>query len=287
MNIPENKLKMLNAVTNDLKLIKNIKAIVLGGSYCIDMANENSDLDIGIYYSESSPFEIEEVKILAKKYQIDDSLTVTGFYQWGNWVNGGAWINTSEGELDILYKNIQQIAATIEKCKEGIIENDYEQQPPYGFSSVIYLAETFYCVPLYDPEKIIENLKKEVNQYPVKLKEAIIQKSLWSAEFTLWQAEKFAKKNDHYNTTGCISRALKNIIDSLFAINELYTIGDKNSIRLLQSAKKRPDNLNEFIKRIVSINETTSLSFNVTELKSLFEETLKLGTGYYRPYFKL
>jgi hypothetical protein len=138
-------------------------------------------------------------------------VTVTDFYQWGAWVNGGAWIDTISGEVDFVCRNIEQVKSTIEKSKDGIYETDFEQQPPYGFSSVIYLAETHYCIPLYDPDKVIQELKMEVKDYPPKLKQTIIQQSLWSAEFTLWQADKYAKEFDLYNTVGCFTRALKKL----------------------------------------------------------------------------
>jgi len=35
-----------------------------------------------------------------------------------------------------------------EKGGQGVWRNDYDQQPPYGFRSVVYFGETFFCVPL-------------------------------------------------------------------------------------------------------------------------------------------
>ncbi|HET9278359.1 MAG TPA: nucleotidyltransferase domain-containing protein, partial [Flavitalea sp.] len=99
MTIPNTKLKSLDEIVNDLKRVDNIVALVLGGSHCIGMATENSDLDIVIYYHETSPFDIEQIKLIARKYSVDETFTVTDFYQWGAWVNGGAWINTVSGEV--------------------------------------------------------------------------------------------------------------------------------------------------------------------------------------------
>lgn len=286
MKIPENKKKTLDDIVNDLKNISNIRAIVLGGSYSTGMANENSDLDIGIYYHENSPFDIGQIRSIAAKYNIDETPTVTDFYQWGAWVNGGAWINTASGEVDFVYRNIEQVKSTIEKARNGIVENDFEQQPPFGFSSVIYLAETYHCIPLYDPDTVIEELKNEVRNYPPKLKQSIIQQSLWSAEFTLWQADKFANKCDVYNTMGCFTRALKNIMDALFAINERYPISDKNSLQILEHTKKRPDSLSERIESILSTDKR-NLILKARELRNLFEQTVLLTNGTYHPYFNL
>jgi hypothetical protein len=250
------------------------------------MAHENSDLDIGIYYHEGYSFDIEHIRIIAKKYNIDETFVVTTFYQWGNWVNGGAWINTVSGEVDFLYRNIEQVTATIEKSKNGIWENDFEQQPPFGFSSIIYLAEAYYCKPLYDPNHVIKEMKQQVANYPLKLKNTVVQQALWSAEFTLWQADKFAKKQDMYNTAGCITRALKNIIETLLALNELYSIGDKSSIQHLTHALQRPDNLQEQINNILSLDSSV-LTVKIDSLRSLFKQIVSLANGMYAPRFEL
>lgn len=278
--------EILNTLTAELKLIAGVKAIVLGGSHAMGLATESSDLDIGIYYSEQTPFDVEKVRDIAKKYAHDDQPTVTNFYEWGPWVNGGAWINTVNGEVDFIYKNIEQVARTIDRAKDGIWETSFEQQPPYGFSSIIFLAETKQCLPLYDPEGIISELKERVKEYPQKLKQSVIQQSLWSAEFTLWQAEKFAAKADVYNTVGCLTRALNNIVSALFALNEIYPMGDKRALSILEQAENKPANLTNKVNGLLCC-EKDKIGHHVGLLKDLFNETAGLAKGWYEPYYKL
>lgn len=286
MKLLADKQKLLDDFTTELKLIDGVKAIVLGGSYAIGLATEKSDLDIGIYYSEQRPFDIEKIKTVAHKFSNNEQPTVTGFYEWGPWVNGGAWINTEYGEVDLLYKNIDQIVKTIDNSINGIWENSFEQQPPYGFSSIIYLAETHSSIPLYDPENIISKLKDRIKQYPQKLKQSVVQQSLWSAEFTIWQAEKFANKTDIYNTVGCLTRAMNSIVSALFALNEIYPMGDKRAIEIIEKAKCKPTNLTNKIDTIFSCDKN-SLAENVRLLKLLFNEIVELANGHYKPYYKL
>jgi hypothetical protein len=221
---------------------------------------------------------------VASKYSVTKNLTITDFYEWGPWVNGGAWIQTSCGKVDFLYRNLEQVAATIEKAKNGDWENDFGQQPPYGFTSLIYLAETQTCIPMYDPNKHIANLKKEILHYPIKLKETVIRQSLWSAEFTIWHAEYFfSKTEDIYNTMGCLTRALKNIVSALFAINEIYPLGDKRAIAVLEKAKKCPKQLKDKIEDILVLNKKKH-NVNIDFLKKLFAETAELAQEYYKPF---
>jgi len=286
MDLPKDKQILLDNITDDLKQIEGVKAIVLGGSYAMNMATESSDLDIGIYYSSNKPFNLDEIKLIAEKYSNNSQPTVTEFYEWGPWVNGGAWIETANGKVDFLYKNIDQITTTIENAKNGIWENHFEQQPPYGFSSIIFLAESYYSKSLYDPEGIINKLKKDVEKYPEKLKQSVVQQSLWSAEFTIWQTESFASKGDVYNTVGCLTRAVKNIITALFAINEIYPLGDKRAISILEQARTKPDNLTKKINSILCVDEKTLIE-NTQHLKKLFNEIVEFTHDTYKPIYKL
>jgi predicted nucleotidyltransferase len=286
MRLPADKQQVLDGITNDLKQVEGVKAIVLGGSYATGMATETSDLDIGIYYAEENPFDIKKIRTIAETYADKEQPTVTGLYDWGPWVNGGAWIQTASGEVDFLYKNINQITHTIKNANIGIWENDFEQQPPYGFSSITFLAETQSCLPLYDPEDIIKQLKESVKQYPQKLKYAVVQQSLWSAAFTIWQAEKFAVKHDTFNTVGCLTRGTKSIVHALFAINEIYPMGDKRALSVLAQATIKPEHLTLQVEHILCCN-TDTLADNVLQLKKLFEETVLLADGLYQPYFNL
>ncbi|MDQ0108969.1 putative nucleotidyltransferase [Chitinophaga terrae (ex Kim and Jung 2007)] len=278
--------QLLDGITNKLKNIEGVKAVVLGGSFAMGMATETSDLDIGIYYSEQNPFDIESIKLIAEKIADKEQPVVTAFYEWGPWVNGGAWIKTKYGKVDFLYKNIDQISRTIEKAKEGIWENDFEQQPPYGFSSLIFLAETNNCIPVYDPDNLIKKLKERVIEYPPKLKQSVVQQSLWSADFTIWQAESFAAKDDTYNTVGCLTRAVKNIVMALFAINERYPMGDKRAINILEQSTTKPEDFSQRINKILCCIEG-GLTDNVVLLKKLFEEVVGLAEGRYKPYYRL
>jgi predicted nucleotidyltransferase len=286
MKLPTHKQQLLHSITEELKHIDGVMAIVLGGSYATGRATENSDLDIGIYYSEQNPFAIEHIKAVAEKFAHNSQPTVTGFYEWGPWVNGGAWITTASGEVDFLYKNIEQITRTIGNAKNGIWENNFEQQPPYGFSSIIFLAETQSCLPLYDPTGAIKTLKESVEAYPQPLKQSVIQQSLWSAEFTIWQGEKFAAANDVYNTVGCFTRAVKNIVTALFALNEIYPLGDKRALHILEQAAIKPANLTHQINSILCGGQH-QLAHNAIQLKHLFTETVALANGAYKPYYQL
>jgi predicted nucleotidyltransferase len=286
MELSQAKQDILQEIVAALRQVDGVVAIVLGGSHAVGMATESSDLDIGIYYTEEKPFDIHEIRKVAASIAHGDQPVVTGFYEWGRWVNGGAWIKTTKIDVDFLYKNIRQISETIAQAEQGILEIDFEQQPPYGFSSVIFLAETFFCKALYDPTGIIDNLKERVKVYPQKLKASIVQQSLWAAEFAIWQGEGFAEKQDAYNALGCLTRAVNRIVMALFAINELYPMGDKRALQILESAPQRPENLKESVDTILFCTPD-SLSRSMKAAKSLHQQAAALAEGLYQPYYEL
>jgi Nucleotidyltransferase domain len=165
--MPPDKQDMLITVTDDVRNVRNVAALVLGGSYESGLARSDSDIDIGIYYHESSPFSINEVRSVAERVCAAGSVPiVTGLYEWGPWVNGGAWIQTRAGKVDFLYRSLEQIRTVIEEGGRGIWRHDYDQQPPYGFRSVVYFGETHICIPLHDPHGEIVRLKQLVAGYP-------------------------------------------------------------------------------------------------------------------------
>jgi predicted nucleotidyltransferase len=286
LNLNSKKRELLKSILSDLEKVDGIMGLVLGGSYALGLATEDSDLDIGLYYSSSSPFSIHEIKLIAKKYADKETPVVTNFYEWGPWVNGGAWIKNKLSKIDFLYKNIEQITTTIENAHQGNWEVNYEQQPPFGFSSLIFLAETFYCVPLYERNNCIQNLKEKVSSYPDKLKQAVVQQSLWAAEFTIYQAIGFAEKEDIYNTYGCYTRAINKIILAIFALNERYPMGDKRALIIIDQLTLKPENLSKRIEEILHSNKA-NLKTRTQLIKNLHGETVSLANGLYTPYYKL
>lgn len=226
-NLPPQKHLLLEQLVDQLSRVTGVSAIVLGGSYASGTHHDNSDMDIGLYYAPSRPFSIADIRHIAENTSVDGAAIVTDFYEWGDWVNGGAWIHTPHGKVDFLYRNLDQVQQTIIEAEQGIFHHDYDQQPAYGFYSVIYLAETQICISLYDPEALITKLKRSVEVYPLMLKQKIIAGSLWAAEFTLLHARGFAAQGDIYNTVGCLTRVASNLTQTLFALNEKYFIRDK------------------------------------------------------------
>lgn len=287
-HVPQQKRVFLQQLVEDLRQVPRVTAVVLGGSYASGTHHETSDLDIGLYYREAEPFSITDIKHVANNISVQGSPVVTDFYEWGAWVNGGAWIKTAVGKVDFLYRNLEQIEKTIEDAHQGIVQHDYDQQPTHGFYSVIYLAETQICIPLHDPDGHIAHLKRRVANYPPALKEKIIIDTLWSAEFTLQFAQNYAAQGDVYNTVGCLTRTAANLTQALFALNETYFMRDKKVMDTLAAFPILPPNYVEQVTAVLAHPGQTAkeLQQSVANLKAAWHSAVSLTDGMYKPKFQ-
>ncbi len=290
LSLPPAKQRVLEQAVAGLSRVPNVAAVVLGGSYASGAQHSTSDVDIGVYYHEAAPFSIDEIKHVAGTLARPGALpTVTGFYEWGRWVNGGAWIDTEAGEVDFLYRNLDQVQQAIQDAQQGIVQHDYDQQPANGFYSVGYLAETQICVPLYDPASRIARLKQQVEPYPAKLKQQTVAGALWGAEFTLHFARGFAAQADVYSTVGCLVRAAAGLTQALFALNERYFLSDKRVMETLATFRVLPSGyVSQITRRLACPGGTAAeLSETVAELEAAWRSVAALAGELYQPRFGL
>ncbi len=270
---------LIENIVTQLTLVRGVQAIVLGGSYASEMYLPDSDIDIAIYYSEAQPLDTEHIRVIATNINDTSNPVVTDLGGWGRWVNGGAWLTIGGQRVDFLYRNSDFVVSTLDNCANGIFEIDYLQQPPYGFYSYMYCAETQICKPLYDPENMISMLKAKVAIYPQALKQAVIQRNLWSATFSLENGQKAAKRGDVYFTTGCITRAISMLIQVLYALNETYFLSEKNLAKQINTFKVLPDSFSNRVETILSNvgSDADELTRSISSTWSLLHELQALS----------
>ncbi|MDX2152980.1 MAG: nucleotidyltransferase domain-containing protein [Bryobacteraceae bacterium] len=290
LQLPIEKRRTLEATVEGLKAVRNVAALVLGGSCARGFARPSSDLDIGIYYREAAPPAVEDVRAVAQGICTPGSApVVTELYGWGPWVNGGAWIETPATRVDFIYRNLDQVWRVIEEGRRGVWQHHYDQQPPYGFRSVVYFAETQYCVALHDPAGEVSELKKAVAGYPEGLRARILEDCLWGAEFSLWSCDGFVAAGDVCNVTACLVRASHYLIQGIFALNGEYFLNDKHTNRILAELTRRPNDCVARLSDILSRPGRTveEMQSAVAAFRRLWWETVELADGAYRPRFRL
>jgi hypothetical protein len=273
-----------------LSEIPGIEAVVLGGSYARGTARPDSDLDLGLYYSDAAHPDVEAIRATAEKFSTPNHPpTVTGSYEWGPWVNGGAWIHTAVGKVDLLYRNLEQLQRVIDESQAGIYHHHFYQQPTFGFVSVIYLAETKSCFPLSDPQNLLAGFKRRVENYPPRLQEQLVRESLWTAEFAFMHADGFAQRGDIFNTVGCLGRIAFMLVQALFALNLEYYFGDKGSVEATDRFSRQPEQFSTRLQGVLALQMATpdELKSATHQMHNLWKEVVGLTEGRYVAKYEL
>jgi hypothetical protein len=282
--------ELVSSLAQRLGAIPGIRAVVLGGSHARGRAMPGSDIDLGLFYSETAPFSIQTVRELAEGANDTTSPVVTGFYEWGPWVNGGAWLTIGGQRVDLLYRSLEHVERVIADSEAGRYELHYLQQPPFGFFSPTYLGEIHVCIPLFDPDARLEPLKRRVAVYPEALRRAVVQDFLFMAEFTLTAfAPKVAARSDTYGTAACLSRAVNELVLTLFALNRKYPINDKTALIETAEFDRAPREFTLRVQKTLSHlgGSSAELVAAVASISELLRETIELAEGLYRSRYTL
>jgi hypothetical protein len=287
--IPPAKAALLDEVTEALRAVPGVAALALGGSHARGTQTPESDLDIGLYYCQETPFSTENIREIARRYSPGADPTVTDFYEWGPFVNGGAWIANPVCKIDFLYGNLDQLDEIVATAQQGEWRHNFDQKPPFGFRTVTTLGEIHYCKPLHDAKKLLVPLKARVAHFPPTLKKTIVQDVLWAAEFSFVMARGFAESGDVPNTVGCMTRIFHYLVQALFALNEAYFMNDKRVLAEIKTFARKPHGFGATMTSVLSAPGSTpeALGISLEKLEAIFAETAKLADGTYRPKFTL
>lgn len=284
------QMAIIEKVVDSLQALKGVEAIVLGGSHARGRARPDSDIDIGLYYTRGSPFSIEQVRGVASHLNDLPDPVVSGFLEWGRWVDGGAWLTIEGQRVDLLYRSLETVEATLADAQAGRFEIDYEQQPPFGFFGPTLLGEVAIAQPLHDPRALLDALKAEVAPMPEALADAVIQNRLWSVEFGLLAfAGKFVANCDIHGVGGCLSRFAQALVLTVFALNRAYPLNDKTTLREIEELKfVAPSNFGHRVRLILANIGSTpeALETSVSSISTLFEEVRALAGDRYAPQWR-
>jgi hypothetical protein len=286
---PEQR-ELVLALSERMGAIRGIKAVALGGSHARGRALPGSDIDLGIFYSEADPFSIQSIRELAEDVNDAASPVVAGFYEWGPWVNGGAWLTIGGQRVDFLYRSLEHLERVIAEAEAGHYELHYAQQPPFGFFSGTYLGEIAVCIPLIDPEARLDLLKRRVADYPEALRRSVVQDYLWAAEFGLAAfARKFAARSDGYGTAACLTCAVNQLVLALFALNRKYLLNDKTALAEVAEFDRAPREFGSRVQKTLAHlgASAAELVAAVESITQLHRETVELTDGLYQPRYKL
>jgi predicted nucleotidyltransferase len=282
--------ELVSSLAKRLGAIQGVKAVVLGGSYARGRAQFGSDIDLGVFYSEAAPFSIQSIRALAEEVNDTANPVVAGFFDWGAWINGGAWLTIRGQRVDFIYRSLEQSERVITEAEAGRYQFDYAQQPPFGFQSGTYLGDIAACMPLFDPESLLDVLKRRVANYPEALRRALVQDYLWAAEFGLTAfAHKYASRSDAYGTAACLTCAVNQLVIVLFALNRKYPVNDKTALLEVAEFERAPREFGSRVQKTLANlgGSEPELLAAIESVAQLIREIAELSDGLYKPRYTL
>jgi Nucleotidyltransferase domain/Domain of unknown function (DUF4037) len=289
-SLSSNQRSLVRDLIEPLKAVPGLQGAVLGGSYARGLARADSDIDLGIYYSDASPLCVQTIREVTIRLPGSVNPIVSELFEWGPWVNGGAWLTIQGQRVDLIYRSLEHLERVISEAEQGRHELHFGQQPPFGYFSPTYLGELSIAAILLDPSGRIARLQSRVAKYPEALRRGIVQDYLWSVEFALRTfAPKFARQGEVYLTASTIARCVHALVLVLFALNHRYLINDKTTLLEISDFPLRPRDLRKRVEALLSRvgSNTTELGHSLSLMNALFREVVELSGDLYSPKYNL
>jgi len=226
--------------------------ITLAGAHAKGLDDQLSDIDIYMYYADPKPSETN--KRIVEAFADGHSAYVTADHVSAEY--GGCYIFHYKGTLvevtTRLYENaLKRIHDSLEGRFE-IIPNDWTINGYYTFT---YASEVSYVIPVWDPPRFIENTRKIVFPYPVKLKRKILEEfggRMKSAPFTNNEYVNAIQRRDLFMANFFVDTTLLNMVQVIYALNDAYFTGDKQIVKKLAALPYCPAKLLENIAFLLS-----------------------------------
>jgi hypothetical protein len=269
---------ILSRILPVLAEVPGIAAIALGGSRARGTATEASDYDVGLYFSAAAPLDTQRL-LDAVKTVVDtpEAADVTPIGGWGPWIVGGGWLTVEGRKVDLLYRNLDDVAKAIDGCRAGEIAMHYQPGHPHGFSPAIWVGEVALCAPLHDPGNRLAQLKEKTSPYPTPLRDALIKRFQWEILFAIENAELAVARGEQTHIAGCTYRALACLAQVLFALNGRYLINEKGA---LPEAATFPRTIADLPERVADIWQSigrTEFGAALASLRDIEQELRRLA----------
>ena len=235
--------QILAEITEDFKRLKEVEAVVLGGSSAAKTADSKSDFDIYVYCSKIPS--VQSRRALAEKYSMNPEINNQYFE------TGDEFKITETGKpVDIMYRSIEDMEAHVQRVWVG-----GEAQMGYTTCFVDNINKSKI---LYDRDGRFKELqKKTCGEYPKALQDNIIRKN-----FTFL---KDASSSYHKQISSAIERGdlvsvnhrsaafLASYFDVIFAKNCVMHPGEKRLVNFaLNNCKILPENFEQYVNTVAT-----------------------------------
>lgn len=205
-------------------------AISIGGSRGKKLADRRSDVDFRLYCD--GALKTPETRAEFSK------LIHEGMARWrakGIEIDG-CWVRT-----------VAEIDQALSEWLDGKIKPADIFWTIWGYH---VLPDIYHQWSIEDPYDIIAGWKERLKQYPPKLKQAILDKYLFSLRYWRDDYHYLSKvhRSDVIFLAGLSARLVHDMCQVLFALNETYFVGDGNNLDFIQRFAVQPPRFMERVR---------------------------------------
>lgn len=268
-----------NKIDRLVEILKNTVngdcAIALAGSLAKGIADMNSDIDLFLFTDNPKPYE-ERLQIIRQYADADTNPCVTDNFNlpWG----GSIDFTFEQTPVEVVVRIISQMDKRVNDCLEGQFEIIPQTWTSNGYYTFTYLCELSFIKAIWDPTNLIQNYKTKITPYPLKLKKNIIdcfmgRASTWMDNFHYQSA---IRRQDILFTCPIVLHTILDIIQVLFAYNEVYFIGDKKLELALSKLNYCPSELLDQLELLLSAPKNTEQLLRQSEILSRIINEIKV-----------
>ena len=228
-------------MAREVAQVPGVAAVVLGGSRARGTHRADSDIDIGIYYTDAERLDLARLNRVAS--DLDDahrSDIVCAPGGWGPWVNAGGWLRVDGVTVDWVLRDLGRVEQVLREGHAGIVRIDAQAGHPFGFVSAICVGEVAACQPISDPQGQLQRLRSIASTYPEALARGIVDAAFWEVGFNLSLAEKALSRADATYLAGCAFRAVTGLALCLHALNRAHWLNEKGAVEAVEALPLRP-----------------------------------------------
>ena len=235
-------------------------AIAVGGSMGKGTWDNRSDIDFRFYHEADLPGRDLEPEIWADYDAALDRWRRQGIIVDGIWP-----------------RRIDRINSALDRWLDGEIEADEMVWCIWGYH---ILPDIHHQAIIDDPFGVVAGWKRRLQHYPRRLKAALLKKHLASLRY--WRRDYHyankVKRGDVVFLAGLSARLVHDVMQTLFALNETYFVGDGQNLDFAREFQYRPDNLDERIRDILyPCQRENVFEEQYAAVGSLIDDTLKLA----------
>ena len=252
--------------------------IAVGGAHAKGVEDTASDLDLYLFAEEVLTCDNR------RRETTDFSSRISHVICWGEddpFEQGGTDFEYEVGKVECWLRHIDVIEGSIAEGLKGIVRCDRVTWTPNGFYNHCALSDVDSMVVIDDPTGMLAHWKAAIAVYPSRLRGRIISTHLDAARF--WPAnfhyDSAIQRQDVIYTTSIVQQVLHNLVQVLFAVNEVYFPGDKKMDGALARLDRLPVRLAERMRGLIWPGEAASVAVlkgQQADLQALLAETESL-----------